>query len=835
MSRIVTALRNHLHFIMIAPLLIILMTWPTFRYVLDTETFWLPTRVYDVWINFWDAWHFELLMAGKAELLFTDLIFYPHGVSLAFDTPTYPQILAFNFLKAFMPLSNAYNLTYLLIIFFTALSAYIYLLYVLRHKWISLFGAVIFGCSIYVIARPSQPIVTTIATIPLSLYCFHRAVLEKRTLLAVMAGVLTGITVVIGIYTYICLVLALGFYILYFASSYWRQPGFWGRVVLVLAFAGLFGLLRAYPMIQDGSGLASALAKQDGREYNTDLIYYFFNLNHPVTTPFFRQLLGLELSARWNTSFLGYVPILLTAYGIYRSRYRRKMLFWLYLMIPFLVLRLGSFLTVNGQEFSDILLPKELLDRLLPTVFNAVYSPDFFHSVTLLPLAALSCYGLMTLLHSVAKRWRQPLIILLVALVSFEYYTSLRPTIVPDRQLAFINWLAQEAEQDAIRLINTPMGRVNAKLYDFYQTLNGYPHAEGTAGRTPDSAYDYMRANSILSTWLADKSVTCNHVNQVEYLDALDALKRDGFTHVIMHHKMWNSAAVADSFPFADAAYQDEFVSIFRMADLRASCPDHMPGQDTAAHLRDFLTSPSITVRSNESVVSLHEQAPSDKLTRYLGMLAQDWKDLVIVSPDTGQGLLVQSSNPALTSLDAIAENNSIIWLVHNAAEAELWQLRGFYDFFEARYKTCGRIDTDNNVTYQYVVQREYPCALFDSDATLSVRYESGLELAERLTRFENDRLRLYLWWSNPLDGGYAYSIQAFDEGGIKAYQRDFVIGADPLSMHTIDVDGFQRGRYSVRLIVYDYETKQSQPGVVVSTGQAFQRELEIARFRVNA
>lgn len=835
MSRIVKALRDHLHFFIIAPLIIIVMTWPTFRYVLDTETFWLPTRVYDVWINFWDAWHFELLMAGKAELLFTDLIFYPQGVSLAFDTPTYPHIFAFNVLKAFMPLSNAYNLTYLLIIFITALSAYIYLLYVLRHKWISLFGAVIFGCSIYVIARPSQPIVTTIATIPLSLYFIHRAVLEKRSLFAVWSGILVGITVVIGIYTYICLVLVLALYILYFASSYWRQPGFWKRVILVLAFAGFLGLLRAYPMIQDSGGLASALAKQDGREYNTDLIYYFFNLNHPVTTPFFRQLLGLELSARWNTSFLGYAPIALMAYGAYRSRYRRKMLFWLYLLIPFLVLRLGSFLTVNGQEFSDIVLPKEILDRLLPTVFTAVYSPDFFHSVTLLPLAVLSCYGLMTLLHSVAKHWRQPLIILLVALLAFEYYTSLHPTIVPDRQLAFINWLTQEDEQDAIRLINTPMGRVNAKLYDFYQTLNGYPHAEGTAGRTPDSAYDYMRGNTILGTWLADKSVPCSHANQAEYLDAIDALERDGFTHVIMHHKMWNSAAVADSFPFADAAYQDEYVSVYRPADLRASCPDHLPGQEAAAHLRDFLTSPAISVRSNETILSLHEQAMDEKLLRYFGMLAQDWKDLVILSPDAGQGIIVQSSNPALTSLDAIAENNSIIWLVHSAEGADRPQLQGFYDYFEGRYRTCRRIEADDNAIYQYAVEREFPCALVDSDATLPVRYENGLELAERLTRFEADHIRIYLWWSNPLDGGYAYSIQAFDEQGIKAYQRDFVIGADPLSMHTIELDGFQRGRYSVRLIVYDYETKQSQPGVVVSTGQSFQRELEIARFRVDS
>lgn len=833
MSRIVTVLRNHLHFVLIVPLLIIVMTWPTFRYVFDTEVFWLPTNVQDVWINFWDAWHFESLMAGRAELLFTNLLFYPNGVSLAFDTPTYPHILAFNVLKAFMPLSNAYNLTYLLIIFVTTLSAYIYIVYLLRHKWISLFGAVIFGCSIYVIARPSQPIVTTIATVPLSLYCFHRAVLENRSLFAIYSGILIGITVVIGIYTYICLLLALTVYVFYFAFSYWRQPGFWRRVVLVLALAGLIGLLRAYPMLQDSGGLASALAKQDGKEYNTDLMYYFFNLNHPVTTPLFRQFLGVELSARWNTSYLGYIPILLIGYGLYRSRFRRKMLFWLYLMIPFLILRLGSFLTVNGQAFPDIILPKETLDRLLPSVFGAIYSPDFFHSITLLPLAVLSCYGLMTLLHSTAKSFRQPLIFLLMALAAFEYHTALNPTIVPVDQLAFIGWLAEEDDQGAIRLINVPMGRVNAKLFDFYQTLNGYPHAEGTAGRTPDAAYDYIDGNHLLGTWRADRSVSCQLANQAEYLIALDALERDGFTHVIMHHRLWNSAGVADSFPFENAAYQDDFASVYRFSGLRAACPDHLPGHESAAHLRDFLASPAITPRSNETILSLHETALDEKLFRFFGDETDGWKSLVAISPEEPSGVRIQSSNPDLATLEFIAEGNNIVWLIQSRQQSIPESINGFSEWFDLHYRTCSRAQLIDSAVIEYAIRRDFPCELVDKNSTLAVRYDVGLELAERLTEVGSENVRIDLWWADPLDGGYAYSIQVFDERGIKVAQQDHVIGSNPLRMHSIDKASLQRGQYSVRLIVYDFETKQSQPGTILGAGQSFQRELEIARFTV--
>ena len=41
MSRLPRALRNHLHFIIIVPLLIIVMTWPTFERVFDTDRVWI--------------------------------------------------------------------------------------------------------------------------------------------------------------------------------------------------------------------------------------------------------------------------------------------------------------------------------------------------------------------------------------------------------------------------------------------------------------------------------------------------------------------------------------------------------------------------------------------------------------------------------------------------------------------------------------------------------------------------------------------------------------------------------------------------------------------------
>ena len=810
MARVISTLRNHVHFLVVVSVLIAAMTWPTIRYVFDTEVFWLPTKVYDVWINFWDAWYFQSFMAGRSELLFTDLIFYPHGVSLALDTPTYTHILVFNALKVILPLSNAYNLTYLLIIFVTTLSAYLYLVYLLRLKWISLFGAIVFGCSMYVIARPSQPTICFIATIPLALYFFHRGVLERRWSFAALSGLAIGVTAFNIVYNYVILLMVLGFYILYFAVFRWKQPDFWGRVFLVIVVAGALGLFRALPMLQDADGLASVLTKGGDEEFNTDLLYYFFNANHPVLTGVFREAFGVEIDTRWNTSYLGYIPIVLIVYGILRSRYRRKMLFWLYMIVPFLVLRLGSVLTVNGQVYSDIFLPKHWLNTLVPSVFGAFYSPDYFHSGAQLPLAVLSCYGLMTLLQSVSRRLRLPVIVLLIVGLAFEYYTSLDPMVVPDDQLAFLDWLADEDDPSSIRLVNLPMGRVDAKLYDFYQTLSGYPHAEGTAGRTPPEAYAYINDNILLSTWSEDESVTCQLTNQDQYLAALDSLERDGFTHVVYHRFLWNSSRVADSFTYADPSFHNDYTSVFRISDLRESCPDNMPGHEVVAHLNQFFRLSTPAPKNNESILSLHPTQPiNSKLFQYFFQEAEVWKSLIHLSQDEQNQLRIQTSRTDFSTVDSIVASNSILWLVFDPQQTNPQAIPAFTKAFSAQYRSCQRLHRSFNIIVEQYVRRTFPCELADGESSLAVLYDSGIHLAERMVEFGEDQLRVYLRWSeHPLNGTYAYSIQVFDERGVKVTQEDYIIGFDPLVLHEIDISSIGRGRYSARLILYHVSTK---------------------------
>ena len=139
----------------------------------------------DVFISFWDIWYGNQVLTGEADRFYTDLIFYPDGVSLAYHPLFFPNIIVNNALQNFVPLSNAFSLVYLIIICTSALAAYLYILWLFKDKWLALFGAVIFGFSPQVIGYPGWPALAWIAPMPLIMYCVHRGITERNMSLVI--------------------------------------------------------------------------------------------------------------------------------------------------------------------------------------------------------------------------------------------------------------------------------------------------------------------------------------------------------------------------------------------------------------------------------------------------------------------------------------------------------------------------------------------------------------------------------------------------------------------------------------------------------------------------
>ena len=180
----------------------------------------------------------------------------------------------------------------------------------------------------------------------------------------------------------------------------------------------------------------------------------------------------------------------------------------------FFALRLGSVLRINDQVF-DVLLAQILSRQTVPRFFKLFTRLTIFRWV-LLPLAVMSCYGLkVDLIRCV------PNIVHTARWFSCASHLSPLSTIClpPDQKLSpyatqhLISWLQAQDDHDSIRLINLPMGRKSSKLYNFYQSLNGFPQVEGMISRTPASAYDYIESNTLLNSWRDWQRYRCTAPN----------------------------------------------------------------------------------------------------------------------------------------------------------------------------------------------------------------------------------------------------------------------------------------------------------------------------------
>ena len=841
MSSLRNIVRNHLHFIGVVGLLLIVTTWPTIVYVFDTETFWLPTSGSDVWMKFWDGWRARYIFNGEADLYFTDMLFYPLGLSLAYHPSNVFHMALFAIFQSIMGSSNAFNLIYLLFILTTTLSAYVYLIYVYEHRWLALFGAVVFGFSQHVVGHPNHPDISLLITIPLALYALQRGIGEQNLRWMLLSGFLVGITAFIGLYIWVCLLLTLGMFFLCFTYSKWRQPRFWIGTVLLFAVAGSVSLVHIYPMIRDTSTLDEALKKNLGEESGNDLLSYFVNGGHPLLTPVFVEVFDLNARGELNfreqhkSSYLGYLPLLLIALGLSSSDHRRKMLPWFILLTPFLILRLGSMLLINGVLYPDALLPKHFLNGVLPVVFQAIYETDHFQIGVLLPLSVLSCFGLAVLLNAVSKKHCPYVVLGAVALLAFEYYQPPHSQVIPERQLAYNDWLKTEPNQAELRLINLPMGRRDSKIYGFYQTINGYPHAEGLANRTPDRSYNYILQNHLLAAWHRRENPICSLGAFDQYLAAVEQLLGDGFSHVVLHHGARRVYEIADSVRNIPSAYQDVYVSIYRLPDLHENCLERVSGyQNQLPVLKEFLRAPINRPRGDVSLIYLYPaEAYSSDARRPFDIALSEWKDLIHVVHDAQGAVTVPNADAENIDLDSIATENNMFWLIYSLGESDPRSQSQFATWMVRNLGFCQQIHQGQDLIVEYYIDRDYPCELVVTEDPLELRYDNGITLANLLTDFDGEQFSVDSWWQRDDIDGYAYTIQIFNEWGEKQLQVDRVIDSRPLSRATFDTGSLERGDYVAKLIVYNTESGQSQSGTIPNAQQTVERELEIARFSV--
>ena len=405
-----------------------------------------------------------------------------------------------------------------------------------------------------------------------------------------------------------------------------------------------------------------------------------------------------------------------------------------------------------------------------------------------------------------------------------------------DKQLDFIHWLKSEENQDSIRLINLPMGGQQSKYYDFFQTYNGYPQVEGRPTRTPPAAFEYIDGNSLLRTWRSGRSVRCFPFNGADYRFAADQLEADGFSHVILHRWLRGDQHLAYSFAAVQPAYEDDFVTIYRVVDLHRSCDSAAYiSPDALSHISTLSNSRAIFPNPGSSILGIrpYEPVASDQETSYSSFL-YDARSFLPLNADELIDTTTQDNMQLGSDINTVLASNNIVLLVYDSGQTDPGLLDTYRSWVSGLFNSCGRLTETDDIIIEHYFLFDFPCELAIDEDPMAVNYDSGIQLGNLLVVQDGRSLDLYLMWKTLPSESHSFSVQLFDGEGNKALGQDFTFRHDPLMHKRIDLSSLPLGYYLVKFIVYNYHTGISVSGTQLDNDTRFDRELEIALISVD-
>lgn len=252
-------------------------------------------------------------------------------------------------------------------------------------------------------------------------------------------------------------------------------------------------------------------------------------------------------------------------------------------------------------------------------------------------------------------------------------------------------------------------------------------------------------------------------------------------------------------------------------------------------HYQDFIYESHRLPGHNELILSFHPSAPVSRIAflRYYRLRLSDWSHVAHVSLGENGEPVVESGLSIYASLESITRNSRGIWISHNPKESALVDMGSIADWLTQDFQFCWRFLEKPEHIIDFYLKRDIPCSLITDEEPLAVSYNNGTALGNLAYELNADSLVIILRWLRTIDKVYAFSLQLFDDEGHKLRQLDKVISRDPIDVLSFDLAGIPAGSYVVKLIVYDRESKLSQPGVIVLDKLPFERAVDILSFEI--
>jgi hypothetical protein len=394
----------------------------------------------------WFLWHFAKAVVAGQNPFYTNLIFYPNQVNLAWST-TDPLAgtLALPLSLAAGPFV-AYNLSLILQLALGAFFARLLCLKICRNEAAAFIGGIVFGFSPFLLAHALGHL-SLVTAFPIPLYALALARIVDGENPSWQDGVLLGLALLLTAlahynYTVFCIMLTvviLGTDLVLRGAS--LSTKVWLPLVAgaVTFFVGFLPILRM--LLGNAADLPSPRSLDNVQKYSADVFGFLIpSWNHVFFGHFARSLdIGIFTAGFEGTVYVGPVILILVFVGLWRGRViqRRWTVRAGVAAIVFYVLSLGPRLRFFGKQTH---IPGPALLLYGTRVARFLSSPARFDVIVMLCLAILCAVGCAYLLGRLRGTWQRAvaisvIVILLLAdllTVPFPNSSSFDAVLYPD-------------------------------------------------------------------------------------------------------------------------------------------------------------------------------------------------------------------------------------------------------------------------------------------------------------------------------------------------------------------------------------------------------------------
>lgn len=564
------------------------------QYIIDSDGLYFMTSL----------WFFKnnLIDLRVSPFGTSDMIFYPGGFNMA--ATGYDNLLNSVLSLPLQLISDNLFLTYnILVLFnfvFAAYTAYVLIEYLTGNRKISFVAGIIFGFSPYMVARSLAHFnLMTTGAIPLFVLFFIKMIKEKKyansVLLAASFFLVSISSWQYGLFTVLFAALSLIFFSIYQRSDIFNKE-FGKRFILFALLAGLMILPVILPAARSYAG--QDMTPQSSSElllYSASILGFF--VPSPLST-FIGQFVDPNYFKSFSTNivegtvFLGFLEFLII---IFYAQKAKKIApagkYWLFMLIIFFILSLGSFLKISlyGLFFDWLHMPYYFIFTYIP-FFNLAKEAvrlDVFIMLFAAIIFALTIKYIFSE-HNLALHKQKMILLGFAAIVIFERMILPYP-IDKIKAPSFYYEIAKDKENYAIMdlPINSTTG-AQFSFYTYYQTIH---KKKITSGKIVPNAFsdkttsfidesDFLKNGACLAEVSREKEPEDVKIDRER---SIKRLKDNNIRYVIIHKDIMeylNTHYVMDSrnivfdcqelgkdiqelFAGANPVFEDELIKVY--------------------------------------------------------------------------------------------------------------------------------------------------------------------------------------------------------------------------------------------------------------------------------